>query len=175
MSSRASIAGHPIHPMLVPLPIGLFVFSFVADLVARYGAGDPWPSVAFYTMAGGLVGALLAAPFGLIDLLALSKNTRARKIGMAHMVINLAIVVLYLVNFALRWQGAPVEGAPFLLSLVAILSLLVSGWLGGHMVYVHGVAVAPRTAQSYVERRQTQVPVRQDRRRMHMGGPLGQH
>jgi uncharacterized membrane protein len=175
MSSRASIAGHPIHPMLVPLPIGLFVFSFVADLIARYGAADPWTSVAFYTMAGGVVGALLAAPFGLIDLLSLSRNTRARRIGMAHMAINLAIVVLYLFNLALRWQGAPVEGAPFLLSLVAILSLLVSGWLGGHMVYVHGVAVGPRSAPSYVERRQAQVPVRQDRRRMQMGGPLGQH
>ena len=175
MSSRASIAGHPIHPMLVPLAIGLFVFSFVADLIVRFGGGEPWPTLALYTLAGGLVGALLAAPFGLVDLLSLGKNTRARRIGMAHMAINLAVVVLYLFNLALRWQGAPVEGAPFLLSLIAILALLVSGWLGGHMVYVHGVAVAPRGSPSYVERRQAQVPVRQDRRRVHMGGPLGQH
>jgi uncharacterized membrane protein len=56
MSSPASIAGHPIHPMLVPLPIGLWVFSFVADLVAlSNGGGGWWPEIAFYTMLGGLV------------------------------------------------------------------------------------------------------------------------
>jgi uncharacterized membrane protein len=174
MASRASIAGHPIHPMLVPLPIGLFVFSFVADLATRFGWGDPWPAVALYTMAGGIVGALVAAVFGLIDLLSLS-DARVKKIGYAHMIVNLGVVALYLANFALRLRESPLEGTPFALSAIAILALLVAGWLGGHMVYVHGVAVAPRSAPSYVERRRSHTPVRQERRRMDTGSPLGQH
>lgn len=175
MSSRASLAGHPVHPMIVPIPIGLFLFSFVADLATRFGWGDPWPAVALYTMAGGIVGALVAAVFGLIDLLALGRHTDARRTGVAHMTINLAIVVAYLFNFALRLQGEPVAGAPFILSTIAVLALLVSGWLGGHMVYVLGVGVAPRRASQFVDRRQVDMPVRHERRRLQPGAPLAQH
>ena len=65
MHTPASIAGHPIHPMLVPLPIGLWIFSFVCDLAFVFGSGAAvWSTVALYTMAGGIVGALLAAIAG---------------------------------------------------------------------------------------------------------------
>src|SRR6476661_2694429 len=68
----ANIAGHPIHPMLVTIPIGLWIFSFVCDLAFVFGRGAPvWSTVALYTMAGGIVGALAAAVFGFIDLLSL--------------------------------------------------------------------------------------------------------
>ena len=174
MASRASIAGHPIHPMLVTIPIGLFVFSLVADIATYYGANGAWSQVAFYCMGGGIVGALLAAVFGLVDLLSLSDD-RARKIGIAHMAINLGVVALFVINFALRWQGHPLQGAPFLLSIVAILMLLVAGWLGGHMVFVHGVAVAQPGTQSFVERRKVSKPVRNERRRVHMGAPVSQY
>ena len=61
MQTPASIARHPIHPMLVPIPIGLWVFSFVCDLFHAGGASaQAWTTVAFYTMAGGIIGALLA-------------------------------------------------------------------------------------------------------------------
>ena len=81
MASKASIAGHPIHPMLVGIPIGLFVFALVADLANMVnGASDAWRTVAFYCIGGGIVGALLAAPFGLIDLLSI-RDERAKKIG----------------------------------------------------------------------------------------------
>ena len=173
MASKASIAGHPIHPMLVSIPIGLFVFSLVADIAARAGWGEAWPVVAFYCMGGGIVGALLAAVFGLVDLLSMT-DERVKKVGLAHMAIMLVVVTLYVVNFALRWQGAPVAGAPFTLSVFAILLLLAGGWLGGHMVFVHGVAVAQPGAQRHVERRRKQVPVRQERRRTDIGTPVGQ-
>jgi uncharacterized membrane protein len=173
MASRASIGGHPIHPMLVPIPIGLFVFAFVADLVVYFGGAGAWQSVAFYCMGGGIVGALLAAVFGLVDLLGL-KEERPRSIGIAHMVVNLTVVGLFVVNFWMRWQGnEPVEGTPFMLTVIGIVLLLVSGWLGGHMVFVHGVGVS-RTGP-LVERRRNQVPVRHERRRAYAGTPLGQH
>ena len=141
MRTPANIAGHPIHPMLVTLPIGLFVFSFVCDLIFVFGSGNPtFAIVALYTMAGGIVGALAAAIFGFIDLLSLPPEPR--KTGLAHMTINLVVVVLYLINF---WQrsGTPEAPGGFVwLSLLAIALLVVSGWLGGKMVYVYGVAVS---------------------------------
>src|SRR5690348_7249457 len=75
MQTPASIARHPIHPMLVPIPIGLWIFSFVCDLFHAGGAtAEAWTTVAFYTMAGGIIGALLAALPGLIDLLSLPEG-----------------------------------------------------------------------------------------------------
>ncbi len=143
MASRASIAGHPIHPMLVPLPIGLFVFSFVCDLIFMYGGGNPtWKTVALYTMGGGIVGALLAAVFGLIDLLALSPS-KAKSIGIWHMVINLTVVAIFVVSLWLRIGAPPEYRLPVLLSLIGVVLLAISGWLGGEMVFVHGVAAAP--------------------------------
>src|SRR3712207_1913155 len=72
MRTPASIAGHPIHPMLIPLPIGLWIFSFVCDVVYVTGfGGDQWLTVAFYTMVGGVVGAMIAALPGIIDMLSL--------------------------------------------------------------------------------------------------------
>jgi uncharacterized membrane protein len=140
MRTPASIAGHPIHPMLVPLPIGLFVFSFICDLIYVFGSGNPnFAIVALYTMAGGIVGALAAAIFGFIDLMSLPSEPR--KTGLAHMTINLVVVVLYLINFWQRSDAPESPGGFVGLSLVAIALLVVSGWLGGKMVYVYGVAV----------------------------------
>ena len=172
MASKASIAGHPIHPMLVGIPIGLFVFALVADLAAMVnGAADAWRTVAFYCIGGGIVGALLAAPFGLIDLLSI-RDERAKKIGIMHMVINLGVVALFVINFILRWQGAS-NAAPFLLTVVAVLLLLVSGWLGGEMVFRHGVAQVGPETRAVGERRRVRTPVSHERR--HAGTPIGQH
>lgn len=175
MASRASIAGHPVHPMLVPIPIGLFVFSFIADIAARFGWGEAWPAVALYCMGGGIAGALAAALFGFIDLVSMADG-KVKKLGLSHMAVMLVVVTLYIVNFALRWQGPPAVagGIPFGLSVIAILLLLVGGWLGGHMVYVHGAAVGSPGAQPATERRKVQLPVRQERRRTDHGIPVGQ-
>ncbi|HTL25562.1 MAG TPA: DUF2231 domain-containing protein [Burkholderiales bacterium] len=172
MASKASIAGHPIHPMLVPIPIGLFVFALVADCASRVeGASAAWPEVALYCIGGGIVGALLAAPFGLIDLLSLD-DERAKKVGITHMVINLTVVALFIINFILRIQGAA-DTTPFILTLIGIGLLLVSGWLGGHLVYVLGVAQAGPGERVAVERRRVRTPVSNERR--HRDTPIGQH
>jgi len=142
MRTPANIAGHPIHPMLVTLPIGLWVFSFVCDLFFVFGSGAPaWSTVARYTMAGGIIGALCAAIPGFIDLLSLPPEPR--KTALAHMAINLTVVVLYIINFWFR-LGTPDNPDGWVwLSLLTILMLLVSGWLGGRLVYLLGVAVTP--------------------------------
>jgi uncharacterized membrane protein len=140
MRTPASIAGHPIHPMLVPIPIGLWIFSLVCDLFHAGGSANAaWSTVALYTMGGGIIGALLAALPGLVDLLSLPAGPR--KTALAHMTINLVVVALYAVNFWLRLSSPEKAGSLMWLSLLAIGLLVISGWLGGKMVYVHGIAV----------------------------------
>ena len=140
MRTPANVAGHPIHPMLVTLPIGLWVFSFVCDLLFIFGSrATEWNIVALYTMGGGIVGALIAAVPGLIDLLSLPEEPR--KTALVHMAINLSIVAIYIVNFWLR-LGTPEATVLVWLSALTVAMLLVSGWLGGKMVYLSGVAVS---------------------------------
>ena len=145
MRTPASIAGHPIHPMLVPIAIGGFLLSFAFDVVCFVGGStpgpaNPWNTSAYYTMIGGILGALAAALAGFIDLLSLPAGP-IRKTGITHMAINLTVVVLFIFNAWLR-HGSPQDlKVPMLLSLVAILLLVVSGWLGGKMVYEAGVGV----------------------------------
>ena len=112
--------------MLVAIPIGLWIFSLVCDLVYRFGSTNPnWQVVAWYTLVGGILGALIAAVPGFIDMLSLLWNTK--RIALLHMSINLTVVALYVVN-------------------------AVSGWLGGKLVYVHGVAVDPAAEDSAARR-----------------------
>lgn len=149
MRTPAQIAGHPVHPMLVALPIGMWVFSIVADFIAlRSGSPDTWHAAALYTMIGGIIGGLAAAVPGLIDLLSL-RDDAIKGTAIKHMALNLTIVTLYIVNAWTRLQGAVSPNVSLWLSIIAIALLLVSGWLGGKMVYEAGVAVhAADTAAS---------------------------
>src|SRR5213595_3935980 len=97
-TAPASFKGHPLHPILVALPIGLWMFSIVSDLIFKFGYGGAvWNDVAFYTLAGGIVGALIAALPGLVDLISI-ENPKSKSIGVWHMIINLLAVGLYCVN-----------------------------------------------------------------------------
>ncbi|HYC47312.1 MAG TPA: DUF2231 domain-containing protein [Burkholderiales bacterium] len=140
MRTPASIARHPIHPMLVPVPIGCFIVSFICDLSFVLGAGAThWASIAFWTMLFGIASAVVAAVPGVIDMLSLRGTPK--KLALTHMGLNLAIVVLYAMNFGMRLNGGAIAGLPLAFSIIAIVLLVASGWLGGHMVYVHKVAV----------------------------------
>jgi len=146
MSTPASIKKHPVHPMLVTLPIGLWVFSLICDFAFKIWGGQSWEIVARYTMGGGIAGALLAAVPGMIDYKAM-RDPHVTKIATAHMTINLIAVALYAVNLWMRIRNADVDllpPVPFALSIIAVLLIGVSGWLGGTMVYKHGVGVEPQ-------------------------------
>ena len=143
MRTPASIARHPVHPILVTLPIGLWVFSFACDLVFAFGTRNPvWKTVALYTMVGGLIGALVAAIPGLIELVSLPG--RSRRTAIAHMSVNVVVAALFGLDI---WQRATSgdagagSSATVWLSLFAISLLAVSGWLGGKLVDERGVAV----------------------------------
>jgi uncharacterized membrane protein len=141
--------------MLVPVPIGLWLFSLVADVALRAGwSGPPWSDLAFYTMLGGVIGALIAAIPGFIDYLSIVRlapedpSSNTPTIATAHMSFNLLVVSLYAANLYLRTILPPAAALPMVLSVVGIAVLAVSGWLGGTMVYRRRVAVAEPTEET---------------------------
>ena len=154
MGTRVTIAGHPIHAMLVNIPIGLWIFTLTSDVVFAV-TGDPrWEATALFTLAGGIAGALFAAVPGLFDLLGL-ESSDARRIGIFHMSLNLAIVVVQAINFALRATsstGQADTSLTFALSALSVAALLVSGWLGGQLVHVLGVTQPGRVESNAPQR-----------------------
>ncbi|MDB6121896.1 MAG: hypothetical protein JWQ71_889 [Pedosphaera sp.] len=146
METTASIKKHPIHVMLVAIPLGLWIFSLVCDLIHFFSGNSEWATVAYYTLAGGIITALLAAIPGFIDLLSITEP-KLRRIGVSHMIINLVVVGLYVINFFLRHRNpVDISKVPVILSIIGVLLLSVSGWLGGELVHVYRVSVAePRT------------------------------
>jgi uncharacterized membrane protein len=138
--TRARISDHPVHPMLVVFPLGLWVAALVFDLVEAATGNPMWGTLAFWNIVGGIIGALAAAGPGLADYLSL--DGRAGRLGTWHMVLNLAAVALFAVNAALRVRLPAGSRWPLLLSIVGVLGVLVAGWLGGEMVYAERVGVA---------------------------------
>jgi uncharacterized membrane protein len=143
MESRAKLAGHPIHPMLIVLPLGLFIAAVVFDAVSVWGSAPGLAIVGFWNIAGGIIGGLLAAVFGLIDWLAIPRGTRAKSIGLMHGGANVLVVLM----FAFAWLSrratpeATVTNGLFIVEIAALLVGCVGGWLGGELVDRLGVGV----------------------------------
>ena len=137
--------GHPIHPLLVHLPIGLFTLSFLFDVAGRFFEPENWlVQAAFYTLVVGLLSAFLAALFGVVDWADIRADHPARPTATTHMLLNLAAVALYLLNGGLRLgqlDTAPIGLLPLGLSLVSLGLIYFSGYLGGRLVYDEGIAV----------------------------------
>jgi uncharacterized membrane protein len=148
MRSKLAIAGHPIHPMLVSIPIGLFAWAFVGDII--YVARDHdrmWYDIAFWTGIAAWITALVAALPGLGDYLLTAIHTDARAVATAHMVLNVAVVALYFIAMLLMLDHNATAGGQlgtvFVLHLVGVGLLLLSGWLGGEMVYRSHLGMVP--------------------------------
>jgi uncharacterized membrane protein len=131
--------------MLVGVPIGLWVFAVVADLVHMGGGGPAWKEVAWYCIGGGIIGALLAAVPGLVDLTSISVGN-VRKVALAHMTVNLLVVGLFGLSFWWRTRD-PFGGWPAAISGIGLLVLGRGGWLGGELVFVHGMGVEAAEAK----------------------------
>jgi|SRR5689334_17709522 uncharacterized membrane protein len=148
MKSRAGIAGHPIHPMLVPFPIALWIFSLASDFIYLFGFGGPvWKDIALYTIVAGVGGGLAAAVPGYLDYRAITEPLTV-KIAERHMIINVSLVLLFSINVLLRLSTGPHAIAPVVLSVVGVAGLAISGWLGGELVYVKGVGVQDQQLSS---------------------------
>lgn len=142
MKTPANFKGHPFHPMLIAFPIGLWTFAFLCAITFLASKRGTWDTVAVYSMAAGCIGALVAAAPGFVDWLAIP-YTRAKILGMWHMIVNVGALCLFAIAFFLRIGGHDWYPIPLVLSVVAMGLLLVGGWLGGSIVYIHGIAVEP--------------------------------
>lgn len=145
--------GHPFHPILVTVPIGAWVASFVFDLASRLvdrpgflAEGSEW------LIALGVLGALAAATVGFLDLFAIPSGTAAHRTALIHMSLNLLITTAYALGFWWRHgsydNGHPVAAGQIALSAVSLAALAVSGFLGGKLAYRYGVRVADEVTQA---------------------------
>ncbi|MGH2536314.1 MAG: DUF2231 domain-containing protein [Candidatus Promineifilaceae bacterium] len=137
MESKVKILGHPIHPILIVFPLGLLATAVIFDILNLIAPNDAFPTVSFWLITAGVVGGLLAAIFGFLDWLAVTRETRAKSVGLWHGIGNVVVVLLFALSWLLR-RGEP-GTAPttlaFVLSLLGAALALVTAWLGGEMVY----------------------------------------
>ncbi|HET9985736.1 MAG TPA: DUF2231 domain-containing protein [Longimicrobiales bacterium] len=146
MKSHARIGDHPLHPLLIVIPAGTFVAALAFDVVYLLSDNPIWWQGTKPLMLVGVIGALIAAVPGLIDLIGVVPKQGATRIGVTHMVLMLIAVALFAWNDYLRWDAAapPPPTRTYLgfwLSLVAVVLLGIAGWLGGKMVFEYHVAV----------------------------------
>src|SRR5918911_467486 len=143
MESRAKALGHPIHQMLIPFPFGLLgtaaLFDIVYLFVSDPATANTLSTVAFWMMAAGIVGGLIAAPFGLIDYLAIPTGTRAKSVGLLHGVGNVFVLVLFAVSLWMRYSAPAVAFTrePTTAAVVIVLAAFAlagaTAWLGGEL------------------------------------------
>lgn len=146
--------GHPLHPALVHVPTGLWPAALIFDLVSLAGEGsDAAVRIAFWALATGLVVALAAVPTGLADWWGIKKENPPYKLGLWHMILNLAVAALVAASLWVRWrQGLDVRTvapAAIALNAAANMLLLVSGYIGGRMVFNHGTSVARQSKDKW--------------------------
>jgi uncharacterized membrane protein len=142
LGSTAKIANHPIHPMLVPFPIVCFVGALATDIAYSMTQQMMWADFSAWLLLAGLIMGVLAAVAGLIDFLG-NRLIRTQTPAWPHMLGNALVLVLAFFNVLVHTRDAWTSVFPtgLILSLVVVLILPVTGWLGWSMVYRHGVGV----------------------------------
>ena len=140
--SSANIMGHPMHPILITLPIGLFVGVLLFNLIFWQTGTEMWATGALWLLGAGLIAAALAAVAGLIDFLG-DRRIRALSDAWQHAIGNIIMVLIQLFSFYERYRYGTSAAVPLGLSLsfIAVLIMLFTGWKGGEMVFRHRVAV----------------------------------
>jgi len=142
MAGKINFLGHPVHPMLIVFPLGLLPTAVACDLIFLWRHNPHWSHISYWLIAAGVLSGLVAAVFGLADWWALDNGTRAKRIGVWHLVVNVTMVVLFAISWCLR-RSAP--DAPTTLAIaLGIAGILfggVGGWLGGELVYRMSVGV----------------------------------
>lgn len=140
--SKAAIRGHPLHPMLIPLPIGVLVGALATDLTF-WATGDPfWARASWWLLWGGGVTGVVAALVGLVDFFFIER-VRSHRAGRLHLMANTLVLLLTAGNIAWRLDDLETAVLPWGLVMTAVTGLLLAagGWYGGELAYRHGVGV----------------------------------
>lgn len=149
--------GHPLHPPLVHVPTGLWTAALVFDVLTVLGVGgNALVRTSYYALLVGFVVALLVIPTGLADWWDIKREKPAWKLGLYHMLINALVTLLAVANLLQRagdrLQADAVPTVPLLLSALMVGLLVVSGYLGGRMVFAYGTSVARQSKPKWRER-----------------------
>ncbi|HWE99189.1 MAG TPA: DUF2231 domain-containing protein [Caulobacteraceae bacterium] len=142
--STARIAGHPIHPMLVPFPIACFAGTLLCDIAYAATAQMQWSNMAAWLLAVGLVISIFVVVAGAIDFLG-DRRIRNLQAAWIHSVGNGVALCLAILDLLVHSRDAYTSVMPegLGLSVLVVLILFVTGWNGWTMVYRHGVGVRP--------------------------------
>lgn len=149
MKSRASIKGHPIHPILVTFPIAFFFGAFISDVFVIINDDHIFNSMAKYLEIAGIGTALLAAIPGILDYLyTVPPKSSANKRATQHGLLNITLLMLF--SFALLLRQDPEANFIFVLLLesAGIILLTLSGWLGGTLVNRNQIGIDHRYANA---------------------------
>lgn len=143
MESKARLAGHPIHQVLVVFPLGLLSTAVLFDILNLVTHDSRLTEASYLMIAVGVVAGLAAAVFGWLDWFAIPRQTRASRIGLLHGAGNVIVLTLFALSWLLRRPDPTFPSTAAVVAAVAgfVLSA-VTGWLGGELVDRLGVGVA---------------------------------
>jgi uncharacterized membrane protein len=138
---KSTLAGHPLHPMLIVAPAALIPFGFVMDVLYRATGKQAYSDAAYYSLMGGLIGGLAAGAAGAMDYLTIPSETEVKRTANVHAALNVGALALTGANVISRRNTRHHRGGSIILSALSALGVMVSGWFGGRMVYEHGMRV----------------------------------
>lgn len=142
ITSTVNIAGHPIHPVLIPFPITFLTSALLTDVAYWITADAFWARVSLWLIGAGVVTGLLAGAVGAIDYFTI-RRAREHLAGKIHLIGNVIALIIAAINFFLR-IGDPAPAIAWwglILSLVTAGLLAVTGWYGGELAYRHKIGV----------------------------------
>jgi len=139
------LPGHPLHPPLTDATVGIYTFATIAGILSKLGVADHTFATAWWlALVVGLVVTVPTALAGLVDWLTIPWGSELWKTATLHLAAMVSATVFFLIA-ALAGHGGYVDDAvttgAFVLTLIGFGLLTVGGWLGGAIVYVHGMRV----------------------------------
>jgi uncharacterized membrane protein len=138
---KSTLAGHPLHPMLIVAPAALIPFGFILDAMHRATGDDDYATASYYSLAGGLIGGLAAGVAGAMDYMTIERETDVKRTANIHALLNTSALALTAANVAMRKDTRSHRGGSLAMSALAAAGVLVSGWFGGRLVYEQGMRV----------------------------------
>ncbi|HVL77121.1 MAG TPA: DUF2231 domain-containing protein [Noviherbaspirillum sp.] len=138
---KSTLAGHPLHPMLIVAPAALIPFGFLLDAMHRATGKESYSEAAYYSLMGGLVGGIAAGAAGALDYLAIPRETEVKRTANVHALLNSGALAMTAANVLARKRDGAHRGGSLAASALAAAAVIVSGWFGGRLVYEQGMRV----------------------------------
>jgi uncharacterized membrane protein len=150
MESRLSVSGQAVQPVLVMFPLGLFAMAVFFDLANLAGGPNILGALAYWNIVAGLVGGVLAALAGAIDLMFVRNGTRAKRTGVLLALVNMGVLILFAVILMLRMRSTDrvAGGGVFVVELLALAAAVFGAWYGGELVNRRSAPALARTQRS---------------------------